>query len=193
MKRARYLAAALLLATAACSQQEEDRQCAVLTGGGNYCLQPTTAVGVFDLQQKVDSRFRDRHDTLIVEIEVDATGMRFAGLTPFGQKLIQLEYDNREARATMVADSRINPTLLIALLQLALWPADTVRAGLEAPLVLEENAHQRRILKHGEPIITIAHDGGQVPWRKVNMTVHAADLELTIETLNAAPAAANSR
>lgn len=174
----------------ACDGQEP--QCAALIGGGDYCLQPTTAVGALDLQQKVDSRFRDRRDTLIVELEVDAAGLRFVGLTPFGQKLIQIEYDNREARAAMIPDKRISPALLIALLQLALWPSDAVRAGLEAPLVLEETVTQRRILSRGEATITIDHDGGQPPWRKVHMTVHAADLELTIETLDVAATAENA-
>lgn len=194
------LALALLLCTAACTEQAQDRQCAALIGGGSYCLQPTTAVAPFDVQQKVDSRFRDRHDTLIAELEVDAAGLRFAGVTPFGQKLIQLGYDNHEANATMLPNSRISAALLVALLQLANWPADAVRAGLassegmagiDSPLTLEENAGQRRILNRGEPTLTIEHSGGPPPWRRVHMTIHAADLELTIETLDAAPAAEN--
>ena len=189
MKFARPIALVLLLATAACSEQSPDQPCPALIGGGSYCLQPTTAVPPFDVQQKVESRFRDRRDTLIVELEVDAAGLRFAGLTPFGQKLIQLSYDNRSASATTIPDSRISPALLVALLQLAQWPAEAVRAGLEKPLTLEENGNQRRILNRGEPTLTIDYGHGQAPWRKIRMTVHAADLELTIETLDAAPAA----
>lgn len=186
MKFWRMLTLVALLATAACS--EPDPQCPALIGGGSYCLQPTTAVAPFDVQQKVESRFRDRRDTLIVELEVDAAGLRFAGLTPFGQKLIQLSYDNRNASATTIPDSRISPALLVALLQLTQWPAEAVRAGLEAPLTLEENGNQRRILNRGEPTLTIDYGHGQPPWRKIHMTVHAADLELTIEPLDAAPA-----
>jgi len=193
MKFTRFLAAALLLATAACSQQEQDQQCAALIGGGIYCLQSTTAVTPFDVQQKVDSRFRDRRDTLIVELEVDAAGLRFVVLTPFGQKLIQLGYDNHAVNVTTIPDSRISPALLVALMQLALWPADAVHAGLEAPLTLEENGNQRRILKYGEPTLTIEHGDGPPPWRQIHMIVHAADLELSIETLDAAPAAANAQ
>lgn len=191
MKLTRLLTATLLLATAACS--ETDPQCPALIGGGSYCLQPTTAVAPFDVQQKVDSRFRDRRETLIVELEVDATGLRFAGLTPFGQKLIQLGYDNRSASATTIPDSRISPALLVALLQLAQWPADAVRAGLEAPLTLEEHGQQRRILNRGEPTLTIEYGDGQAPWRKIHMIVHAADLELTIEPMDAASPAANAQ
>jgi len=191
MKLWRLFALAMLLATAACREEDQDRQCPALIGGGSYCLQPTTAVTPFEVQQKVDTRFRERRDTLIVEFEVDAAGLRFAGLTPFGQKIIQLGYDNRAASATTIPDSRISPALLVALLQIALWPADAVRAGLEAPLTLEESDGQRRILNRGEPTMTIEHGAGQPPWRKIHMTVHAADLELSIETLDAAPAAEN--
>jgi hypothetical protein len=193
MKFARPIALVLLLATAACSEQSTDQPCPALIGGGSYCLQPTTAVPPFDVQQKVESRFRDRRDTLIVELEVDAAGLRFAGLTPFGQKLIQLSYDNRSASATTIPDSRISPALLVALLQLAQWPAEAVRAGLEKPLTLEENGNQRRILNRGEPTLTIDYGPGQPPWRKIHMIIHAADLELTIETLDAAPAAAKNQ
>jgi hypothetical protein len=191
MKFWRTLTLVALLATAACS--EPDPQCPALIGGGSYCLQPTTAVTPFDVQQKVESRFRDRRDTLIVELEVDAAGLRFAGLTPFGQKIIQLSYDNRSASATTIPDSRISPALLVALLQLAQWPAEAVRDGLQKPLTLEENGNQRRILNRGEPTLTIDYGPGQPPWRKMHMTVHAADLELTIETLDAAPAAAKNQ
>lgn len=191
MKLAHFLAAALLLASAACSEPGKDPQCAALIGGGSYCLQPTSALAPFDVLQKVDSRFRERRDTLIVELEVDSAGLRFVGLTPFGQKLIALGYDNHAASATTLPDSRISPALLVALLQIALWPSDAVRAGLEAPLTLEENAGQRRILNRGEPTLSIEHGSGPPPWRRIHLTVHAADLELDIETLDAAPAAEN--
>ena len=169
-----------LLALTGCG--DEQPHCAALIGGGEYCLQPTTALAPFELMQKVDVRFRRRRETLIVEVEADADGLRFAGLTPFGHKLLQVGYDNRQATATLLPDSRLRPSLLIALLQLAQWPADAVRAGLQAPLTLEERADQRRIIFRDEATLTIDYLG-EAPHRRMHLTIPAADLELDIENL----------
>lgn len=183
MKRCRVLLFAMLLPLFACGEGERERKCATLFGGGSYCLQPTTALAPFDAQQKVEASFRGRRETMIVEIENDADSLRFVGLTPFGHKLIQVSYDNRVASAATLPDQRLSPALLIALLQIALWPTDAVRAGLEAPLTLEEDAKGRRILNGGELTLSIEHNGEHPPWRQMQLTIHSAGLELSIEAL----------
>jgi hypothetical protein len=189
VKRFRSLLLTLLVVLSACGEGEREKLCTSLIGGGSYCLQPTTGIKAFDAQQKVDTRFRDRHDTLIVDLEVDAEGLRFVGLTPFGHKLVQLSFDNHLVTATTLPDSRLSPTLLVAMLQLAQWPADAVRAGLEPPLMLEESADQRRILNRGDVVLTIDHSVGQPPYRRIHIFVPGIDLEISIETLVPAPAA----
>ena len=187
MKRRGYFsfagALALLLATAACSISEADGQCATLIGGGRYCLQSTATIVPFEVQQKVEARFRGQQETMIVELEVDAAGMRFVGLTPFGHSLLKASYDNRTATGTQLADTRLSPVLLIALLQIALWPADALRAGLEAPLRLEEKDGQRRILNRDDVTLTISYIGAQPPYQRIKVDVQGAALQLDIETL----------
>lgn len=187
MKRWRGLtlagAVVLLLVTAACRDDERDARCPALIGGGSYCLQPSTAIAPFEAQQKVEARFRGQRETLIVEIEADASGIRFVGMTPFGQTLLRVSYDNRTATATKLPDSRLSPAQLVALLQLALWPADTVRAGLEAPLHLEENPGQRRILNRDKVTLSIDYNGDQPPYHQMQLHFHAEDIELDVETL----------
>lgn len=190
MKRMYFLLFPLLLALGACGENESETPCAPLIGGGSYCLQPTAALAPFDVQQKVEATFRGRRETMIAEIESDAEGMRFVGLTPFGQKLLQVAYDNRAASAATLPDRRISPALLIALLQIALWPADAVRAGLEEPLTLDDGAGRRRIHNRGEATISIDYRGAQPPYRGLRISVPAADLELEIETLDALDAIA---
>jgi uncharacterized protein DUF3261 len=181
MRYDRVLLVASLLAVTACNEQH--LQCVALISGGSYCLQSSATVTPFEVQQKVDTHFRGRSDTLIVELEVDAAGLRFVGLTPFGQKVLQLNYDNRAVSATTFTDSRINPALLVALLQLTLWPADAVRAGLEAPLTMEETIHRRNILNRDELTMSIDRSSGQPPYRRIQISVPTADLKLVIETL----------
>ncbi|MEO8409083.1 MAG: DUF3261 domain-containing protein [Propionivibrio sp.] len=180
MKPWHLLMLPLLLALVAC---QDDTRCAALIGGGNYCLQPTTDVHPFDVQQKADARFGDRRETMIAEIEVDAAGADVVALTPFGHTLLQVHYDNRQATAATLPDQRISPALLMALLQIAWWPADSLRVGLEAPATLEEGAGLRRIVNDGETTLSIAYEGEQPPDRRLRVSIPSADLVIDIETL----------
>jgi hypothetical protein len=184
MKRWRCFLIALLLAvTASCGDGEHNARCAALIGGGGYCIQPSTAVAPFEIQQKVEFRIRGQSETMIVELETDAAGMRFVGLTPFGQTLLRVGYDNQTTTASTLPDARLPPALLIALMQIALWPADSVRAGLEAPLRLEETAGQRRLLNGDLTTLTINYSGDQPPYRRMQIAIPAAEIELDVETL----------
>ena len=177
--------ALLLLVLTACNEAEmkTETPCAMLIGGGSYCLQPTSDLPSFEVQQKIEANFRGRRETMIATIENDEAGLRFVGLTPFGQTLLQVGYDNREMSAATLPDRRLSPALLVALLQIALWPTDSVRSGLEAPLVLEEKPGQRRILRHSETTLVIDYSGDHPPYRRLHLSIPDADLELDIETL----------
>ena len=159
-----------------------DSSCAELPGGGSYCLQPSTDLAPFDLQQKVESTLQGRRETLIVEFESDAKGLRFAGLTPFGQKLLQVSYDNHVATAQTLPDARLSPTMLLALLQMALWPADSVRRGLAPTLRLEEDARQRRVLRADRLLLSIDYSAASTP-NRLHVLVPSLPLELDISPL----------
>ena len=182
MKWPQFFGLILLLALTGCSPY--DPKCANLLGSGRYCLQSTTVVTAFDVQQKVTLLRGSQSDTLIVELEVDPSGLRMVGVTPFGHKLIELNYDNQTVKASTTPDTRLSPTLLVALLQMALWPQASVREGLQTPLTLEDKGTQRRIMHGSNPVLTITHDNAPPPYRQLQMTLHAADLELRIETLD---------
>jgi hypothetical protein len=179
---ARMLTPALLLVIAACT--ERDPRCPDLSGRGRYCLQPTTFVAPFEAQQKVDVTLNGRLEQMIVGIEVDADGMRLTGLTPFGQKLVQVSYDNRDVTSAMPPDARLNPALLVALLQLALWPTDTVRTGLSAPLTIVESYSQRRIFAGDEMVLTVSYFGTKTPYQRLRLIIPSVGIELDVETLS---------
>uniref|UniRef100_UPI00272DE7F4 DUF3261 domain-containing protein n=1 Tax=Propionivibrio sp. TaxID=2212460 RepID=UPI00272DE7F4 len=86
------LAVALLVAGC----DDDGSSCTTLPGGPRYCLQTTDSIVPFDVQQKVDVSFDSRRETMIAQLEADAGGIRFAGMTPFGQKLLQVSFDNRD-------------------------------------------------------------------------------------------------
>ena len=166
-----------------------------LPGGGSYRLQPSTALTPFEALQKVDIHFGERTETLIATIEVDKNMARFVGLTPFGHKLIEASYDNIVAHAEKMPDSRLEPEFLFAILQIALWPIDSVRAGFGETAIVEENcqphvqqanhspACQRRVRIDENMLIEIAYTGHSTPFEKLKIVYPYASASIEITTL----------
>lgn len=180
----------LLLATALLntSCMRQDSRCTNLMGNGRYCLQTTTMIVPFEVQQKVEATIKEHHETMVTEIEVNAKGMQMIALTPFGHKLVHVSYNNEEAKAVVSPDSRLDPTLMIAMIQLALWPTESVRKGLNAPLHLEEGAGKRRYLANDKLVLEIQYLDVQyadamTPANKFQLSFPSTDLKLDIETL----------
>lgn len=180
MTLARPLLCCMLLWLSACAP--DNLRCAPL-GQGSYCLQPTTAMAPFEVQQKIDVSLQGQSNTLIAQLEVDAAGLRLGGVTPLGQKLVDVQYDNHTVSSTTLPHPRLSPTLLLTLLQLALWPTPAVRAGLAEPLLLEDSALERRIVNGTQTVVSITYDNAVQPHQRIHMTLHGAKLELNIETL----------
>ena len=173
----------MFLLVTACATLPPD--CAGLPGGGHYCLQESNANTTFSIQQKVEARFKQHRETLISDIESDSQGIQFVALTPFGQKVVHVQYDNKTATAIRLPDNRIQPAMLLAMLQLTLWPESAVRRGLSSQYTLTESATQRRILLGEEVIIDIRHEAAPAPYSNVHLLMPTADLELDIQMLNA--------
>lgn len=159
-------------------------RCVALPGGGRYCLQATTEVQPFDTQQMVDIVFGGKRETMVAQLEVDASGMRFVGATPFGQTLLQLGFDNREVSATSSPRHGPDPALLLALVQLVAWPADSVRAGLGDAAELVDTAGQRLVLVNDKLIATITYTRGLPPFADMRIQLPAAALEFSIVNLD---------
>ena len=179
-----------LLLVAGCAG--DGTSCAAFPGGVRYCLQTTAAVEPFDAQQKLDIAFNGRQETMIAQLEVDADGMRLVGMTPFGQKLLQLGFDNRSVSAEAFAGKGPDPVLLLAVVQLATWPAEQVRVGLgrnnAIDLIDEQTGEQsqRRIVKDGKDIVVIRYTRGHPPSGDMLIRLPAAGVEFTITHLDMA-------
>lgn len=152
-------------------------------GNGRYCLQPTTAIAPFEAQQKVEATINSHHETMVAEIVVNAEGMQMIVLTPFGHQLVHVIYNNDEAKALVSPDSRLDPTMMIAMTQLALWPVDSIRKGLAAPLHLEESTGKRRYLANDKLVLEVQYANPMTPANKFQLVLPSVDLKLDIETL----------
>lgn len=157
--------------------------CASLPGGGQYCLQATSLAPEFEVQQQVLVRFRDRQETMIASVENDAQQLDFVGLTPFGQKLIHMRYDNQAAIAILSPDQRIKPAMMLALLQLALWPAEAVQQGLDAASLVSAQEQERNITHQGKLVMHIHYENPAEPGADMQINLPEAALHLEIKRL----------
>ena len=135
----------ILLALAQTACQPAPPNCARFPGTGTYCLQTETGPAFSTLQHSVLTVGEQRF-TLLTRIENDDSGLRFAGMTPLGQTLLNVSWENGVLRADLPPKfaARLDPAWLPALLQIALWPVESVRAGLSPELdLVEENAGRR--------------------------------------------------
>lgn len=171
MRLIRSVGGCLALLLAAC--QPAAPGCARLPGGGSYCLQSVGGPSFATLQQSVLSAGGQRL-TLLTRIESDSHGLRFAGITPLGQTLLLVSWENGKLRAELppALASRIDPALLPALVQLATWPVAAIRAGLSPDLELVEDGQRRRLRRTGtggdEDLLDISWEGN-LPYQRLRI------------------------
>lgn len=175
-------ALAIFLAIACTS---DGSRCTALPGGSHYCLQTTASIVSFDVQQKVNVVLDGRQETLIAQLEVDSDGMRFVGVTPFGQKLVQLTFDNDRVRVETSLLQGVDPILLLALVQVATWPGERVRAGLGDSALVDDAEGLRRLVKDGRDLVLIRYAGGRPPLGDMSIHLPGAGVNCTIESLKA--------
>jgi hypothetical protein len=184
MRRFPALAAFPLAALLAACARQDDPACASLPGGARYCLQTTVNVAPLELQQKIDVAFKGQNETMIAQLEIDAAGMRFAGLTPLGQRLLQIEFADGQIRADGMALEKLDPALLLALIQLAWWDGASLREGLGGSAGLEEAESGRTVVKDGRPVVRIGYTLDRSPAGGVEIGLPGADVEFRIVTLD---------
>lgn len=184
----RALSLFCVLALAACTENERPgARCARLPGGAVYCLQASSAIPPLAMQDRVDVVRPGFGETMIAELESDDDGMHFVALSPLGQTLFRVDDDNR----SLSFDNRIgrdfDPALFLALLQMALWPAESVRQGLASPLTLEEEEGHRRIVADGRVRVEVVYTGARLAHEHLRITVPDAQLTLDITPLDREP------
>lgn len=185
----RALCFSLALTLAACAESgAPGARCARLPGGaGFYCLQASSAIPPIAWQERVDVARPGFSETMIAELESDDAAMHFVALSPLGQTLFRVDDDNRE----LSFDSRIgrdfDPALFLALLQMALWPAESVRQGLVSPLTLEEADGRRRIVVDGRVLVEVIYTGARLAHEHLTIAVPDAQLTLEITPLDREP------
>lgn len=179
--------AALALCLAACTGGTGN--CARLPGGGQYCL-VDGPWPEFTAEQAATVSYRDKPLHLITRIQSGRDGLRFAGITPLGQTLILVSWENGVLRSELppaLAD-RLDAALFPALLQLATWPAGRVREGLSERLALIEKDGQRIVSDGQQNILIVSWEGKTLPYERLRFEAPAARLLIEARTVDEAAA-----
>lgn len=160
-------------------------RCPTLPGGVSYCLQPPASGPSFSALQQVLIGEGEQQETLLARIENGPERLTLVGLTPLGQTVLTLTWDGKHIAATELPglQPHINPAMLVAVLQLALWPQDAVRAGLPDNVVWQDDANGGQLLRRGESLLTIHRTGQTAPYETLSIALPSAKLILNIRTL----------
>src|SRR5699024_5324758 len=148
-------------------------------------LAPQTLGQSVTVRQQVTVRRGDQTRSMQVAMQVAPTQLTMIGLTAVGQRLFTLSWNGQQS----TLDSRISsidsldPTRVLADLQLAYWPLDTLRAALPDNLRLEQFGSARMLWRNGK-LLWFASSQGKDRWHSP-LTLYNARLEyrLTIRPL----------
>ena len=159
--------------------------CAMLAADEGYCLRSSRAIPPFSAIQLATATMNGNRSSLIVAVEVDADGLRVGVLTLLGQKIMESAYDNIGVRSEVQGsvDKRLDPVMLLALIQMATWPSDEVSAGLTPSLRLVESGASREIRSSGRTLLTIERSGDAAPYRRLRIDAPHSGLRMVVETL----------
>lgn len=138
------LAAAVLLG--ACASLPPSG-CTALSASTRYCLQPLPAGHTLAVNQLVDMQFpgRPAGERLVFAIDATDARMQIVGLSPLGQTVFRLGVDHGDTQWDGPPAAEALARRLPALVQLMLWPADSVRQGLDRDAALRVTPDGRRL------------------------------------------------
>lgn len=146
----------------------------------SLCLQDSEGVKAFTALQTATLHFNGTTETLILQLENDAQGLRLAGLAPIGQPLIQASFLNGQFSVSGPAAERFDARLLLATIQAAWWPLPRLQAHYQTSgLHMEESfgPHERRLMRDNETLLSIRYGNGH------DLKLEMIGMRLNISTL----------
>ena len=176
------IAPMLALALAACTG---GGNCGRLSANAKYCL-VEGAWPEFATEQAATVRHNGNAMSLLIRIQSGKQSLHFAAVTPLGQTLVEASLEKNMLHAQLPPPSagRLDPALFPALLQLAIWPAGRVRAGLSEQLRLTEQAGRRIVSDGDQDLLVISWEGTSLPYRRLRFEAPAAGLLIDARALD---------
>jgi hypothetical protein len=153
-------------------------------------LAPPGALTPRSASQVIHAAYGARDVTLRTAIQIDAAGLVVVGVSATGQRLFTASWDGKNVKADRSAfvPKDLAPERVLADMQLALWPLESVRASLRGSgqEVTEPFPGVRR-LRRGDRMIAETHYAGPDPWNgRLWFVNFEFGYSLTIDTTTAA-------
>jgi hypothetical protein len=154
--------------------------------GVPFRLCPPEAGPDLSVTQEVVFTFPDgRRETALANLENRGGVFDLVASTPLGQTLFVIRLKGREAtvEARIKVPGDMDPRVLPALVEFALWPAEAVRAALGPGAGLAEDGPVRTLLRKDKPVWTVTREGQAPPYRRLALDNPAFGLSVRIRTL----------
>lgn len=146
---------------------------------------PSEGPKFFSTQEVLFQMPDGSEERLVTTVENDAERMSIVASTPMGQTLFTIRLE----QGAVVVDKRIplpdrfDLRLLPALIQLANWPLEEVRKGLDAGATLEETGGLRTLRRKDRKVLVLQREGASAPYPKVTVDLPAVSIRALITTL----------
>jgi hypothetical protein len=184
MKPSRSLILLLFLLLAGC--QKPPIYNIYVAPGVPFRLCPPEAEPDFFATQEVVFGFPGgRRELVIAAIENQGGTLNLVASTPMGQTLfsVRVRSDTAAVDTRVPLPGGLDPRVLPALVQFALWPAEAVRASLGPGLRFEQDGTRRTLLRKDKVVWTVTREGAPPAFTRMVLENPALGLTLRIRTL----------
>lgn len=178
----------LLLALMLSACANPPNGCTRLSAEGWYCP-AFVSWPEFSTEQATTVRFRGQAMQLLTRVQSDRDGVRLVTLSPLGQTLINAAWQQGKLSVELPPGlaGKVDPRLIPALLEVALAPCETVRAGLGGGLSLKDSEGRRSISSSRGEVILINWRGTALPYEALRIDVPGLGLSIDSHTIEQAP------
>jgi uncharacterized protein YbdZ (MbtH family) len=151
-------------------------------------LSPASFGRTLSLQQQVHVEYAGRTVDLDAVLDIAPDSLTLVGMA-FGQRMLTLRYNGVklvERRHPMLPRD-VRGADILTDVQMALWPADAVRAALPAGWTLVDSDTQRTFSKDAQEMVTVSYDATPHWQSLVTMRNLRYDYRLVIRSVTEAP------
>jgi hypothetical protein len=126
-----------------------------------------------------------RQEVVMAAIENRGGRLNLVASSPMGQTLFEVRVQGSEARvdARIPIPGDLDPRVLPALVEFALWPEEALRPALGEGVRLEADGPRRALVRKGRPVWTVLREGEAPPYRTMLLENPALGMSVRIRTL----------
>ena len=174
-----------------CQINQQRQQCVSFSEQLDYCLQlPTSDVVTQSHELAVLFQRQQQRHELLLHVEIDAQKLIVVGLGPIGQALFTLTFDGQtlNSQHSALMGNNFKPEYILALLQMAYWPQQSVDTGLINGRIISNSLTMQRWRKviddNKKEVVMVNYKNIADRWETpVTVSIPEAELTLTMTPL----------